>query len=180
MPADTVGKPLPAREAARRAEKYLRQVREYEVNARRLFAQGDDPKAGEAAWGAAASGIKALMLVRTGRLIRATEVGRSGARVARALGLLDEYAAAQALHANFYDQFLAHEAFGLQLVKALRYAKAVAEQARAGGGTLFLLELGCALLVVGRDASLGVLALGELPLELRAITCGSPKGCSPT
>lgn len=132
MPASEVGKPLPQGEDERRAGKYLRQVREYDVNARRLFGQGDDPKAGEAAWGAAASAIKALMLVETGRLIRATEVGRAGARIARRLGLLDEYAAVQALHANFYDQFLAHEAFRLQLVKALRYAKAVAEQARAG------------------------------------------------
>lgn len=124
------GKPLPPSEARRRARKYLRQARHYQLNARRLFRAHDYPKAGEALWGAVASALKALSLVSEGRLLRAAEVASFGNRLARKLRIVDEYGAVQALHANFYDQFLTVETHRLNMRKGFRYLNAVLGQVR--------------------------------------------------
>jgi hypothetical protein len=97
------GKAIPSGEISTRAAKYLRQARHYELNARRLFRVRDDAKAGEAAWGAVVSALKALALLHHGRLLRASEATAFGRRVARELDLHDEFTSVQALHANLYD-----------------------------------------------------------------------------
>ena len=122
------GKKVPASVATERIRKYLDQANHYRENAHQLWTRGDDAKAGEAAWGAVVSALKALSLAHAGRVLRAGEVGGYGSLVARRLRRVEEYASVQALHANFYDQFRDKDSFRVDMEKALRFLDAVLEQ----------------------------------------------------
>lgn len=122
------GRKVAASVATERIRKYLDQAEHYRANAHELWARGDDAKAGEAVWGAVVSALKALSLAHAGRVLRAGEIGGYGGLVARRLKRFEEFAAVQALHANFYDQFRDKASFRIDMEKALRFLEAVLEQ----------------------------------------------------
>jgi len=89
---------------------YLRNSRRYWRQALAYIEKGDLEKASELAWGCVAERIKALALVRDGRLIKSHREIRDYIKdVSQDTGnkaIFDAYRQAQGLHSNFYESGL--------------------------------------------------------------------------
>lgn len=109
---------------------YEKRAEEYLVNAKDFFVRREFGKASELLWGAVAEHIKAISVLYERPPTSHREIIEVGKLMATQLNdqamfkLIDREA--QALHANFYEEFLSEEAFAdhyaavLELVKKLR------------------------------------------------------------
>lgn len=95
--------------------KYEQKAKEYMSNAQKLLGERKLTKAGEFLWGAIAELVKAISVLSGRPPISHKEVIDAGKHMALQLNdkemfkLLDR--SAQALHANFYEDFLSEDAF---------------------------------------------------------------------
>jgi len=110
-----------------RASEYERRAVRYIQNAREMAGRGELAKAGEMLWGALASYLNAISILMRGRPSRShRELLTIGREVALARGdrelLLVLERDAQALHANFYHDFMTRETFGMYLSAIFRVA----------------------------------------------------------
>ena len=90
-------------------ERYVALDGEYLADADRLLAEGDYPQASEKYWGAAAEIVKAVAEARRWRHSSHRDLRGAVSRLFRGSGdaaYLDLFSTAEALHANYYEDFL--------------------------------------------------------------------------
>ena len=104
--------------------RYERRALDYQANSAELLRRGELAKAGEMLWGAFVSYLNAIAVLLRGEPLRGHgEVRRLGRQVAIARGdrELHEYiTTAEAMHANFYHEFMGKEEFMEYYGRALR------------------------------------------------------------
>jgi len=106
------------------SHEYEQRALEYQANSMELLRRGELAKAGEMLWGALVSYLNAIaVLLRGEPLRRHGEVRKLGRQVAIARGdrELHEYIiTTEAIHANFYHEFMSKEEFLEYYARALR------------------------------------------------------------
>lgn len=105
-----------------RVNLYAEQSRHYEANALHLLAEGEPAKAGEMLWGATAELLKAIGLVHGRPVTRDDLLAKVAQQIAittRDAAIDRGWKAANAMHANFYENHLEGEEYSTKFVEAL-------------------------------------------------------------
>ncbi len=90
-------------------EGYINTSQHYLANFKKLMAELDSQKAGEALWGSMAQAIKAFAAKDGFQMASHGELKKFAKQMSTLLGdksILDAFNKAESLHANFYDSYL--------------------------------------------------------------------------